>query len=81
VLRMSQDHAGFSAEGFAVSELVWTEGTHSSGFFIKKKPPFNTLNGLRIFRNCSKDGVSTLILADSVFPSTNRRWGTTGLRF
>jgi hypothetical protein len=27
----------------AVSELVQTEGMHLSGFFIKKKPPFNAL--------------------------------------
>lgn len=27
------------------SELVQTESTHSSGFFLKKEPPFTTLKG------------------------------------
>ena len=30
------------------------EGRDLGGFFIKKKPPFNTLKESRLFRNCSK---------------------------
>jgi len=31
----------------AVSELLWTGSTLSSGFFSKKKPPFTTLKKSR----------------------------------
>jgi len=41
------------AAATAISELVYAEAMHSSGFFLKKKPPFIALKGRLKFRNCS----------------------------
>jgi len=42
-LAATRDAGGSLNLANAVSELVWTEGTNLSGFFVNKKPPFNTL--------------------------------------
>jgi hypothetical protein len=39
----------------AVLQLLYTESTRSSGFFLKKKPPCTLLNSARVLENRSKE--------------------------